>query len=635
MPKILNKIVRSDQGYHTLDPCENMKPKHEYQIRHYLEKIDNSINEDGKIQYIVNLVDYINTPENNINIDLPQEFQILFTKNKQYEKSFEDAKKLGKNAKQDRVEHELKEAFSDFLKSDIKRELKQHQVKAALHLLQVENGANFSVPGAGKTTVIVAVYKYLKFKNILDNLVVIGPKSSINPWLNEYYSTVGTKPQAFILTGENREKREDAYMENLSNSSEIYLVNYHILSNDRNKLIHLLNNTKFMLVVDEAHYIKRIGGKFSEAVLELAKFATRRCLLTGTPFPRSYEDAVNYFDVLWPEVKAHNRKVQENIRRLCQSDSQEKACAYLVQAIDPLYYRVRKKDLGLKRQIPHPEIYVDMKDVERYIYDCLRRRISELNEQLDEEDFELSVLLRKGRLIRLRQCVSYPKMLLKKISGMPEYKENLIEGIKDSTLEDKIKNYDTLETPAKFEHLVEKVTDLCNNGKKIVVWSNFILTIKKITAALKKNSVRVDCIYGSTPVYKQSRSVNLSDAKDQQTRAEIIDNFNNHNLQVLVANPAACAESVSLHKQCNNAIYYDLSYNCAQFLQSRERIHRVGGSENRESYYYYLLCKDTIDQTILTNLSKKTQRMTDALNDHIPICSLDMHSPDDDDPLLE
>ena len=73
-------------------------------------------------------------------------------------------------------------------------------------------------------------------------------------------------------------------------------------------------------------------------------------------------------------------------------------------------------------------------------------------------------------------------------------------------------------------------------------------------------------------------------------------------LDVLVANPGACAESISLHKTCFDAIYYDLSYNCAEYLQSLDRIHRVGGSEDVEVNYYLLQYYNTIEAQIVDNL---------------------------------
>ncbi len=50
---------------------------------------------------------------------------------------------------------------------------------------------------------------------------------------------------------------------------------------------------------------------------------------------------------------------------------------------------------------------------------------------------------------------------------------------------------------------------------------------------------------------------------------------------------------------CSHAIYYDLSYNCAQYLQSLDRIHRVGGSERVVAHYEFLQSAGTIDEDIL------------------------------------
>ena len=100
---------------------------------------------------------------------------------------------------------------------------------------------------------------------------------------------------------------------------------------------------------------------------------------------------------------------------------------------------------------------------------------------------------------------------------------------------------------------------------------------------------------------------------------------------VLIANPAACAESISLHKSCHNAIYYDLSYNCAQYLQSLDRIHRVGGSEKITANYYFLQYKDTIDSDIKNNLESKAQKMRDFIEEDYSVYSLDLFEEGDED----
>ncbi|MBK8195142.1 MAG: hypothetical protein IPK76_18720 [Lewinellaceae bacterium] len=102
-------------------------------------------------------------------------------------------------------------------------------------------------------------------------------------------------------------------------------------------------------------------------------------------------------------------------------------------------------------------------------------------------------------------------------------------------------------------------------------------------------------------------------------------------MDILVANPAACAESISLHKSCFNAIYYDLSYNAAQYLQSLDRIHRVGGSETNEAHYFFLQFKNSIDQDIKRNLEAKAQKMYDIIEQDYNIYNLDIYADDDED----
>ncbi len=66
----------------------------------------------------------------------------------------------GASLKDGRLDKLFAKDFLAFLRDDVTRRLKDHQVKAAMHLLLVKNGANFSVPGSGKTTVVVTVHRF-------------------------------------------------------------------------------------------------------------------------------------------------------------------------------------------------------------------------------------------------------------------------------------------------------------------------------------------------------------------------------------------------------------------------------------------------------------------------------------------
>ena len=167
-------------------------------------------------------------------------------------------------------------------------------------------------------------------------------------------------------------------------------------------------------------------------------------------------------------------------------------------------------------------------------------------------------------------------------------------------------------------------------NEKVVIWAHFIETIKLIEKQFKLNGFKCKKIIGETPSERSTVS-------EEETREKIRNEFVScdSGLDILLANPAACAESISLHQTCYNAIYYDLSYNGAQYLQSLDRIHRVGGSEEQESYYHFLHYENTIEPDILSNLESKKHKMLNIIETNYNICSLDMFEENDDLELYE
>jgi SNF2 family DNA or RNA helicase len=92
---------------------------------------------------------------------------------------------------------------------------------------------------------------------------------------------------------------------------------------------------------------------------------------------------------------------------------------------------------------------------------------------------------------------------------------------------------------------------------------------------------------------------------------------------LLIANPAACAESISLHKVCGEAVYLDRTFNCAHFLQSKDRIHRVGLDRTDKVNYYYFICDGSIDEVVDRRLVDKERRMLELLEQDLGTVNLD------------
>ncbi|HRH50463.1 MAG TPA: DEAD/DEAH box helicase [Panacibacter sp.] len=536
--------------------------------------------------------------------------------------NFNNLKELAakyKNGKFDKIQFDK---FREHVAQNIKRSLKIHQLKSAYHLYLLGNAANFSVPGSGKTSVVLTVYEKLRQEGKVNTLFVVGPPSCFGPWRNEFYETLGRKPEYTILAGGNKINRKNQYFETSNNLSELYLTSFHSLLFDQKEVNHFLKqkHVRAFLVVDEAHYIKQINGNWAHAILTLSQKTEFRCVLTGTPMPKSYTDIFNLFDFLWPNnepITSHEKNI---IKHNEEKGNRHSIKNLLDNSIGPLFYRVRKSDLNLKAQNFFSPQLIKMGEYERIIYDATFKRIKNYSKDDYYKNIDFVNKLGRGRIMRLRQCVSYPKLLN---SAIEEYDENLFTDLTD--LKNIIRQYDKLEVPGKIKYLLRIVKQFQKKSLKIVIWSNFIGTISLIERHLKAEGFYCKKIIGSTPV--ESNLI-----KAEETREKIRDEFvdGQSGLDILIANPAACAESISLHKTCHSAIYYDLTYNCAQYLQSLDRIHRVGGSEDIEANYYFLQYENSIDADIKKNIEEKSNKMFEIIEEEYPIYSLNMFEADGD-----
>ena len=162
-------------------------------------------------------------------------------------------------------------------------------------------------------------------------------------------------------------------------------------------------------------------------------------------------------------------------------------------------------------------------------------------------------------------------------------------------------------------------------GEKVIVWSNFITSINKLGDYFRAAGHEPILIYGAVPRDPEKNP--------RFNRELLIDQFktsNDHN--VLIANPACLAESVSLHRQCHHAIYLDRTFNGGHYMQSLERIHRVGLDPNVHTRYDIIESENSIDQDIEIILDRKKRDM-DAFFDssELMVRNLDLGDGDQED----
>ncbi len=489
-----------------------------------------------------------------------------------------------------------------------KRDLKKYQIPAVAHHVTIKNAANFSVPGSGKTTIALATYAILKNANEVEKLIVIAPRSAFQPWEEEFTECYKRKPISIRIEG-NKTIRKQLYKD--LEDSDLILLTYQMANQDSNELIKVLQKYRTLLILDESHNIKKIqGGKWATTILNFSTIAARRIILTGTPVPNSLEDLWTQITFLYPNppVLGTSQDYKMQIEEF-NSSTTSKIKDYLF----PFYYRIHKSELKLKKPKFHT-LKIKMRPYQQAIYDALSIKVLSEIVKAPEERIKLRQW-RRSRMIRLLQVASNPTLLTKESI---EFKIPSIDAT-GLPIDNLIDRYPEFETPSKIEAVIELTKNLLDRNKKVLIWSTFVHNIKTLEHLLHKYKPRI--VYGDIPKdYSESEEFN---------REKMIHEFKHspaYNL--LIANPAACAESISLHKVCHHAIYLDRSFNATHYMQSLDRIHRIGLEPNVDVHYYFFQSKNSIDEIIDIRLKEKHKKMLQLLDDDFAI--LDLESAEDE-----
>ena len=518
-------------------------------------------------------------------------------------------------------------AFTDAVALNLRnRTLYPLQLLSAYHLAFSQNACNFSVPGAGKTSIVYGAYSYLHGLSAtnpkyIEKLLVVGPLSSFGPWELEYEECFGHKPTVKRLVGGIDKLEKQDYLVS-SHTAELTLISYQSLISLQDDLKFFLRHNKVMVVLDEAHKAKNsAGGITAQAVLDLAQYCKARVVLTGTPAPNGYEDLYNMFKFIWPTKNVIGFQV--NQLRDMSAHQGDSRIDRLIDNIAPYFIRIRKSDLNIPPATVHLPYRVPMGSIQQRIYDYIEKKY--IDAMLEEGDIDISnrfkATLAKARIIRLMQAASDPAMLRTPLQELVMDVEDSIEtfhAINDAEVLKAIMDYENYEIPAKFKAVKDLVEQIIAQGGKVVIWATFIHTITALKKYLNDCGIESQELYGAIPVEKEGV---IEDREEQiLTRERIVREFQRHNCpyKVIIANPFAVAESISLHKACHNAIYIERSFNTAHFVQSKDRIHRYGLAPNIETHYYFILSRDSIDETIDMRLTEKEQRMNDIM-ERMPI----------------
>lgn len=463
----------------------------------------------------------------------------------------------------------------DLKLNNIKRTLTDEQIQNICASLSIPSGANFSVPGAGKTTTTLAIWSHLVESEKINKLLVICPKSAFEAWLkDEPLDTFNNSPKTQSLDGEV-----------IRSDVSILVTNYEKLENKLNldKLLDWLSANQVMLVIDEAHRIKGGGNSVRwRACKKLSQRAKRVELLTGTPMPQSYNDLKNLLQLSWNGLPA-SYLTEDKITSLRPGR---------------IFVRTTKSQLNLP-EVKFEEVAVQPSSIQMQIYSALKRSyIGTLN--LSDANQEM-LGKRGGAVMSMIAACTNPGLLAGRDieSAYLGFNWPPVEVTENTDLMDAIHNYVSYEIPPKYEWVIKFIKRSSQERKKTIVWSNLVGNLTALVKFLREFNPAI--VHGGLGM--------------DERRFELNKFRNQENCAVLITNPQTLGEGVSFHHVCNQAVYLDRTYNAGQYLQSLDRIHRLGLPKDTKTSIYLLTTENSIDNRISSRLRSKINRMAEVLND--------------------
>ena len=448
-----------------------------------------------------------------------------------------------------------------------------HQIVGFNYGLQNDRWLLGDEMGLGKTKQVIdiAVAKKLQ-KGYKHCLIVCGVNGLKWNWRNEVYTH--SNESAYILgqkvkgnkisIGSNKDKLND--VKNLANIDSYFIItNVETLRDETiNEELQKLckDGTIGMIAFDECHKAKNPTTQQGKGILKLQ--AETMIAMTGTPLMNNPMDL--YIILKWLGYEKHAFYSFKKHYCVMGGFGGYEIVGYknldeLQEQLDDIMLRRKKEEVLNLPEKTYIEEYVEMSSAQKKIYNEVT---NEIKDNIDQISIAPNPL---AELIRMRQATGFT-------------------GILSSTVQES----------AKLDRMEELVEEAKENGKKVVIFSNWTQMTDVIYTRLTIKGFRIAQITGETP--------------DAQ-RQSIVENFQTGRYDAIIGTSGAMGTGLTLTAGTVE-IFLDEPWNMALKEQCVDRCHRIGQKDNLT--IYNLMCKDTIDERIHEIVEQKGE-MANAIVD--------------------
>ena len=348
---------------------------------------------------------------------------------------------------------------------------------------------------------------------------------------------------------------------------DVVLTTYPLLWRDAEEL---MQHSYHLLILDEAQTVKNAQSQGAEAVRKVD--ARHRLCLTGTPLENHLGELWSQFDFLLPGFLGASRQFAKHWRTPIEKQNDHRRRDLLARRIRPFILRRKKEDVA--QELPPKTIIVrsvELEGSQRDLYETVRAAMDvKVRDEIANKGFSRSQIVILDALLKLRQVCCDPRLV----------KANAARKVKEH---------------AKLDLLMAMLPELVDEGRRILVFSQFTSMLALIEAELNAIGIEYALLTGST-----------------SDREVPVRRFQNGEVPIFLISLKAGGVGLNL-TAADTVIHYDPWWNPAVENQATDRAHRLG--QDKPVFVYKLIVGGSIEEKILALQEKKAELAAGILSE--------------------
>ncbi len=247
-----------------------------------------------------------------------------------------------------------------------------------------------------------------------------------------------------------------------------------------------------------------------------------------------------------------------------------------MQRVAPFILRRTKNEVA--NELPAKTetlVYIPLLDEQKTLYETIRlSACQEIRESIQKTGTERNRMMILDTLLKLRQVCCHPRLT-------------------------RLEHAEHLES-AKLNHLLQMVTELVEEGRKILIFSQFTSMLSLIEHALRKRRFKLSKLTGET--------------KD---RVGVVESFQQGHSDIFLISLKAGGTGLNL-TAADTVIHYDPWWNPAVEQQATDRAYRIG--QDKPVFVYKLLTEHSVEDSILS-LQQQKQALMNSIYSEAEVTS--------------